>query len=75
MITYKLRKNVLNLDVRVSQFGSYENGAYNLNSTFNSIPGNSVLVSLKHNIPIKNEKQKGVYLEQLVEYDLSKTYL
>ena len=69
------RKNLLNLDVRVSQFGSYENGAYNLNSTFNSIPGNSVLVSLKHNIPIKNEKQKGVYLEQLVEYDLSKTYL
>ena len=69
------RKNILNLDVRVSQFGSYENGAYNLNSTFNSIPGNSVLVSLKHNIPIKNEKQKGVYLEQLVEYDLSKTYL
>ncbi len=69
------RKNLLNLDVRVSQFGSYENGAYNLNSTFNSNPGNSVLVSLKHNMPIKNEKQKGAYLEQLIEYDLSKTYL
>jgi hypothetical protein len=69
------RKNLLNLDVRVSQFGSYENRAYNLRSTFNSTPGSSVLVSLKYSIPIKNEKQKGAYLEQLVDSNLSKTYL
>lgn len=69
------KKNSLNLDIRVSSFGSYENGRYNLNQTFNSIPGNSLLVSLTHTFPIRNQQRKGAYLEQLVEYDISKTHL
>lgn len=69
------KKNSLELDVRVSRFGSYENGIYNLNRTFNSIPGTSVLVFLTHVFPIKNQQRKGDYLEQLTEYDISKTTL
>ncbi|NQW36171.1 MAG: TolC family protein [Flavobacteriales bacterium] len=69
------KKNLLDLDIRVSSFGTYEEGAYNLHKTFNSNPGNSVLLTLTHNFPIKNQQQKGAYLEQLVEYDLSKTDL
>ena len=69
------KKNLLDLDIRVSRFGTYEDGAYNLNKTFNANPGTSFLVSLTHNLPIKNQTQKGAYLEQLVEYDLSKTDL
>jgi len=70
------KKNLLDLDVRVSRYGGYQNGAYNFNNTLNSsYPGYSFLVSLKHNFSIKNQTQKGAYLEQLVEYDLSKTFL
>jgi hypothetical protein len=69
------KKNLLDLDIRVSRFGTYEDGTYNLNKTFNANPGTSLLVSLTHNLPIKNQTEKGAYLEQLVEYDLSKTNL
>ena len=69
------KRNPLNLDVRVSNFGSYENGDFNLRSTFNSTPGTSLLVTLTHLFPIKNQQQKGAYLEQLTEYDVSKTNL
>ena len=69
------KKNLLDLDIRVSRFGTYEDGAYNLNKTFNANPGTSFLLSLTHNLPISNQTQKGAYLEQLVEYDLSKTDL
>lgn len=69
------KKNPLDLDIRVSSFGSYENRAFNLNRTFNSIPGTSLLISLTHVFPIKNQQRKGAYLEQLIEYDISKTNL
>ena len=69
------KRNVLDLNIRVSRFGSNENEVYNLDSTFNANPGTSVLVSLTHNLPIKNQSQKGAYLEQVVNYDLSKTSL
>ena len=69
------KKNSLDLDFKVSRFGSKINGAYNLNSTFNDDPGTSFLISLTHNLPIKNQTQKGAYLEQLIEYDLSKMSL
>ncbi len=69
------KRNPLNLDVRVSNFGSYENGDFNLRNTFNSTPGTSLLVTLTHLFPIKNQQQKGAYLEQLTEYDVSKTNL
>ena len=69
------KKNLLDLNIKVSRFGSYDKGAYNLNSTFNSNPGTSVLVSLTHSLPIKNQSQKGAYLEQLIDYDVSKISL
>lgn len=70
------KKNPLDLDFSVSRFGNYNNGQYNLNNTFRSnYPGYSFQVSLTHSLSIKNEKQKGAYLEQLTEYDLSKTFL
>ena len=69
------KRNVLDLNIRVSRFGSNENEVYNLDSTFNANPGTSVLVSLTHNLPIKNQSQKSAYLEQVVNYDLSKTSL
>jgi hypothetical protein len=69
------KKNSLNLDIRVSSFGSYEKGDYNLSRTFNSTPGKSLLVSLTHIFPIKNQQKRGAYLEQLVEYDISKIHL
>lgn len=69
------KKNPLDLDVRVSSFGSYENGTYNLNRTFNSTPGTSFLVTLSHVFPIRNQQKRGAYLEKLIEYDISKTNL
>ena len=67
------KKNPLDLDVRVSSFGSYQNGVYNLRRTFNSTPGTSVLVTLSHVFPIRNQQRRGAYLERLTQYDISKT--
>lgn len=69
------RKNPLNLDIRVSSFGSYENDAFNLRRTFNGTPGTSLLVTLSHVFPVRNQQRKGAYLEQLAEYNISKTNL
>lgn len=69
------RRNQLDLDVKVSRFGMIQNGGYNFNNTLRSTyPGYSVLVSLTHNLPISNQKQRGAYLEQLTELDRSKTF-
>lgn len=67
--------NPLDLDIRISTFGSSENGAFNLNNTFNSLPGTSFLITLTHNLPIRNQQRRGAYLEQLTEFDISKTNL
>lgn len=70
------KRNQLDLDVRVSRFGVTRNVPFNLGNTLRSTyPGSSVLVSLTHNIPVRNERLKGAYLEQLTEYDISKTFL
>ncbi|MDT7830904.1 TolC family protein [Flavobacteriaceae bacterium S356] len=70
------KRNQLDLDVKVSRFGMIQNGGYNFSNTLRSTyPGYSVLVSLTHNLPISNQKQRGAYLEQLTELDISKTFL
>ena len=70
------KNNPLDLDVRVSKFGMYTNGSYNLSEALNSnYPGYSVLVTLTHRFPITNRQQRGAYLEQLTEYETTKTYL
>ena len=70
------KRNQLDLDVRVSRFGLTQDVPFNLTNTLRSTyPGSSVLVSLTHNIPVRNERLKGAYLEQLTEYDISKTFL
>lgn len=69
------KKNSLDLDFRISSFGSFINGQYDLTKTFNSTPGTSFLVSLTHDFPIRNQQKKGAYLEKLVEYDISQTHL
>ncbi len=68
--------NPLDLDIRVSSFGSNENSTFNLNSTLNSnLPGTSLLITLKHTLPIRNQQRRGAYLEQLTEFNISKTNL
>ncbi len=70
------KRNQLDLDIKVARFGLTQNGSFNLGNTLRSTyPGYSVLVSLTHNFPIRNQKQKGAYLEQLVETDRTKTFL
>ena len=67
--------NPLDLDIRVSSFGSSENKTFNLSSTFNSLPGTSLLITLTHNLPIRNQQRRGAYLEQQMEYNISNTNL
>lgn len=70
------KRNQLDLDLKVSRFGMIQNGGYNFSNTLRSTyPGYSVLVSLTHNLPISNQKQRGAYLEQLTELDKSRTFL
>lgn len=69
------KQNPLDLDIRLSSFGFNENSRFNLNSTFNGMPGTSLLINLTHNLPIRNQQRRGAYLEQLTEFDISKTNL
>jgi outer membrane protein TolC len=68
-------QNPLDLNIRLSSFGSDQNNNYNFDHIFNGSPGTSLLVTLTHNLPIKNERRRGAYLEQKVAFDISKTSL
>jgi len=70
------KHNPLDLDAKVSKFGMYPHGVYNLNNALNSnYPGYSVLLTLTHRFPITNQQQRGAYQEQLTTYETTKTYL
>ena len=69
------KQNPLDLDILLSSFGSNENSRFNLNSTFNGLPGTSLLITLTHNLPVRNQQRRGAYLEQLTEFNISKTNL